>query len=124
MDNIINLHMIGKRLKESREKCKLTQAEVAEILGIHTNSYGNFERGTERPSLTKIIQCSIIFHIQPGDLLNGCAPGLLIQDLPPQESQKKELQELIILLSKYPDDVIHKLYIGLKAVQDDSHKRG
>ena len=64
MDNIINLHMIGKRLKEAREKCNLTQAEVAEILGIHTNSYGNFERGTERPSLTKIIQCSIIFHIQ------------------------------------------------------------
>ena len=57
VDNTINLHLIGIRLKEAREKCNLTQAEVAEILGIHTNSYGNFERGTEKPSLNKIIQC-------------------------------------------------------------------
>ena len=36
MDTIINLHMIGSRLREAREKCHLTQAEMAEKLEIHT----------------------------------------------------------------------------------------
>lgn len=62
LDTIINLHMIGSRLREAREKRHLTQAEMAEKLGIHTNSYGNFERGTERPSLMKIILCCMILY--------------------------------------------------------------
>ena len=122
MDDTINLHVIGMRLKEAREKCKLTQAEVAEILGIHTNSYGNFERGTEKPSLNKIIQCSIIFHIQPDDLLNGCTPDLLLQTLSACNLKRTELQELISLLSKCSPELIHQLYIALSAVQKDSEK--
>lgn len=124
MDDTINLHLIGIRLKEARERCNLTQAEVAEILGIHTNSYGNFERGTEKPSLNKIIQCSIIFHIQPGDLLNGCTPDLLLQTLPAYDTKKTEMQELIALLRKCSPKVIHQLYIGLSAVMKDREEIG
>ena len=36
LDTIINLHMIGSRLREAREKRHLTQAEMAEKLEIHT----------------------------------------------------------------------------------------
>lgn len=120
MQDVINLNLIGKRLKEAREKRHLTQAEVAEALGIHTNSYGNFERGTEKPSLKKIVQCSIILGIQPGDLLNECAPGLQVQTLPHLELERTEIQELLVLINRCSNEQIHHLYIGLRAIQQDS----
>lgn len=124
MDDTINLRLIGKRLQAARKRCHMTQAEVAEKLGIHTNSYGNFERGTEKPSLVKIIQCCVLLRIQPGDLLNGCAPDLQIQKLTQIDLQKGELQELMVLLSQCPEDLIHQLYIGLKAIRKDSQDHG
>lgn len=123
LDDTINLHMIGMKLREAREKRHLTQAEVAEMLGIHTNSYGNFERGTERPSLIKIIQCSIILGIQPGDLLNDCAPGLQKQALPSGEFKNREMQDLVILLNHCPNEMIHQIYIALQAIQDENAQK-
>ena len=123
MDTIINLHMIGSRLREAREKRHLTQAEMAEKLGIHTNSYGNFERGTERPSLMKIIQFCTILNIQPGDLLNGCAPGLQEQALPEMNFRHTEMQELVILLNKCSSEMVHQIYIALKAIQEENAQK-
>ncbi len=120
MDDTINLHMIGLRLKDARERRQLTQAEAAGMLSIHTNSYGNFERGTERPSLLKIIQCSIILGIQPGDLLNDCAPGLQKQSLPALEFKSTEMQELVVLLNQCPNEMIHQIYIALQAIQEEN----
>ena len=121
MDDTINLRIVGMRLKEAREARHLTQAEVAEMLGIHTNSYGNFERGTERPSLVKIVQCSTILGIQPGDLLNGYAPNLQKQVLPTLEFKDNEMQELVILLNQCPNEMIHQIYVALKAIQEEKH---
>ena len=123
MDTIINLHMIGSRLREAREKRHLTQAEMAEKLGIHTNSYGNFEGGTERPSLMKIIQRCTILNIQPGDLLNGCAPGLQEQTLPEINFRHTEMQELVILLNKCSSEMVHQIYIALKAIQEENAQK-
>lgn len=120
MDNTINLSIIGTRLKRAREKCKYTQAEVAEQLGIHTNSYGNFERGTERPSLIKIVQCCIIFGIQPGEILDNCSPSLQLQSLSNMKIEKAEMQELICLLNQCSSEMIHHLYIGIKAIQEET----
>ena len=36
---------IGKKLKEAREKKGLTQAQVAEKVGVHVNYFARIERG-------------------------------------------------------------------------------
>ncbi len=41
---------LGEQLKEARLKVKLTQAEVANLAGIHVNYYARCERGKENPS--------------------------------------------------------------------------
>lgn len=40
-----------KNLKALRKTKKLTQAEVAEELGIETNTYSRYENGTRSPSI-------------------------------------------------------------------------
>lgn len=50
---------IANRIKEARERKGLTQAEVAKLAGLDSNSYAKIERGESSPkgiSLTKIIK--------------------------------------------------------------------
>ncbi len=57
-NNTINKKAFGKRLKEAREKCGLTQAELAEEIGVSQNFLGDIERGIKLPSLNKLISLS------------------------------------------------------------------
>ena len=41
------LEQMGNRLRKCRQKQKLTQAQVAERLGIPTNNYGRVENGKQ-----------------------------------------------------------------------------
>ncbi|MFS7242291.1 helix-turn-helix domain-containing protein [Serratia proteamaculans] len=40
---------LGARLREERNRLGLTQAELAEIVGIHKNSQGNYENDVKSP---------------------------------------------------------------------------
>ncbi len=60
---------IGKRLRESREEKKLTQADVAEKAGISTSYYARIERGEEQPSLPTIKTLVGILKVKAGDIL-------------------------------------------------------
>ncbi len=119
MDSAVNYRYIGQRLKEARKKRHLTQAAVAEQLGIHPNSYGNFERAAENISLSMLLRCCTVLDIRPGDLLNDCTPDLQKQYLSPIALQNAEMQELLILLNQCTDPMIHQLLVGLRAIQQD-----
>lgn len=47
---------IGNKLKRSRQKLGLNQAEVAEKVGINANYYARIERGVVNPSLKTLQQ--------------------------------------------------------------------
>ncbi len=119
MDSAVNYRYIGQRLKEARKRRHLTQAAVAEQLGIHPNSYGNFERAAENISLSMLIRCCTVLGISPGDLLNNCTPDLQKQYLSATALQNAEMHELLILLNQCPDTMIHQLLVGVRAVQQD-----
>ncbi len=119
MDSAVNYRYIGQRLKEARKRRHLTQAAVAEQLGIHPNSYGNFERAAENISLSMLIRCCTVLGISPGDLLNNCTPDLQKQYLSATALQNAEMHELLILLNQCPATMIHQLLVGVRAVQHD-----
>lgn len=50
------------KLKELRLSKKLTQQEVANLLGITQRAYQNYERGRRTPSLKTAIELSKIFN--------------------------------------------------------------
>jgi transcriptional regulator with XRE-family HTH domain len=47
---------LGARIRELREAAGLSQAELAERLGIAQNSLSNWERGNRQPSFADIVR--------------------------------------------------------------------
>ncbi|MCF0177287.1 MAG: helix-turn-helix transcriptional regulator [Bacteroidales bacterium] len=50
------LRMLGKRFRDYRMRCNLTQKEVAELTGLNYNTVGGFENGSNKNiSVTTLI---------------------------------------------------------------------
>lgn len=54
----INKKALGLKIKEARNSLNLTQAELAEQLGVSQNFLGDIERGIKLPGLPKLIEIS------------------------------------------------------------------
>ena len=59
---------IGKRIREYREKAKITQESLAESLGLSVTSVSNIERGINYPTLENFIRIAQFIGIS-SDLL-------------------------------------------------------
>lgn len=55
------LESIGKKLREARDKCALTQAQVAKYLGINRNELSYFETGKREISITLLDKLANIY---------------------------------------------------------------
>lgn len=87
------MHMLPERLRKLRKKYNMTQAELAERLGVSASTVSSYERDTTDPSVAVIIKLSVIFDVQCDYLLGlnnhnfVCVDGLssknvaLIQDM-------------------------------------------
>ena len=62
---------IGERIKETRLKKGITQKELAETLGIATNSLSRYEIGERRPNLEMIDKIAVALGVEPLELLYG-----------------------------------------------------
>jgi transcriptional regulator with XRE-family HTH domain len=62
---------IGQRLYDERMKLKLTQIQIAEILGISSQWYGKVERGFSRPSIEMLNTLYEKFNIDLTQLITG-----------------------------------------------------
>jgi len=61
--------MIGKKIKEFRNKCKMTQKELADILYVTPQAVSRWENGIVEPSLSAVVEMAKIFHVNTDDLL-------------------------------------------------------
>ncbi len=60
---------LGKRIRRHREDRGMTQAAVAEAVGIEPDTIGRLERGLRLPSLAVLAKLADVFKIAPVDLL-------------------------------------------------------
>lgn len=61
---------VGKTLKNARKSLRLTQAEVADKVGISSNYYSMIERGEKENPGTKIMKAiAKVLKLQPSDVL-------------------------------------------------------
>lgn len=63
---------IADRLRQARGR--MTQGEVAKVLGIHTNTIGKYERGERSPDANYLISFCLEFNLNPNWLLFGIEP--------------------------------------------------
>ena len=69
--NIIDYRILGRRMKDARERLGKTQCEVANELNIIVSTYGKFERGALKPNLERLIAICTVLHISVQDSLRG-----------------------------------------------------
>lgn len=60
---------LGKRIKEARNRQKITQAKLAELCNISHNHLACIEIGKTHPSLPLLIDLCNILHVSPTELL-------------------------------------------------------
>ena len=61
--------MQRNRMRDLREDAELSQAELAEALGIAQTTYSGYERGFREPSLGMLCQIADFFHTSTDYLL-------------------------------------------------------
>lgn len=60
---------IGQKIRELRKQSKMTQLQLAEVIGVSLMSIRNYESGKYRPSLKKAKRISELFSIPFDDVL-------------------------------------------------------
>lgn len=60
---------IGRAAREARTQLHLTQAEVADALGMAPEVYGRIERGEFMPSVITLVNVATVLRVTPDQLL-------------------------------------------------------
>lgn len=82
MNSPQQLREIGLRLRERRKELHLTQAKMAEKIGMSTNYYGQIERGKKGLSIERLILCHNKLAIDLNYLITGKREaGVKLDDL-------------------------------------------
>jgi transcriptional regulator with XRE-family HTH domain len=61
--------IFGARVREEREKRKITQAELAKKIGIHQPDLGDIEKGRHAVTLATVERVADVFSLPPAELL-------------------------------------------------------
>lgn len=61
--------MLGKKMKKYREEKKMTQVEVAEILGVKPATISKYEAGTLEPNIESLKKLAELFGVSVDELL-------------------------------------------------------
>lgn len=96
--------VLGDAAREARQKQALTQADVAERIGVATEVYGRLERGLLMPSVPTLRRLCVALQLSADALLGlGSAQSPAWADSPPpaepDEPQMRRLQRHLRKLS-------------------------
>lgn len=136
-----NMKINGK-VKELRKKKGLTQARVAELLGMKTSSYSQMERMGNIP-VQRILNLAAIFDVDPLEILNaGKNSALNVQTddnnmavlnqplakIDQDDTEKFILtnreKNAIIMLHNMKASDREKIYAMIKELHDKKYKKG
>lgn len=98
------MRSIGKAISKYRQAVGLTQAELAEILGIGNHAISRMERGTTVPTVLRLIELSDIFRCDIADLVTDVSNRSIDQaralDKLLSQFNDAERAELVAILEK------------------------
>lgn len=61
----------GKRIQQLRKERKMTQEDLADLIGVDRSYMGFVERGERNPTLDKIIKIAKSFKVNLSELFAG-----------------------------------------------------
>ena len=69
------MRSFARRLKALREARKITQKDLAEMLGVQVTLVSRYERGLTVPSSSTVVHLARIFQVSTDELLTGSTKG-------------------------------------------------
>ena len=96
---------LGEALREARLKAELTQADVADRVGVATEVYGRMERGNLTPSVPNLRKLCMVLRVDAsaafGLEASEAAAWLKESEPPPEESP--QMRRLLRILRQLDD---------------------
>lgn len=92
--------MIGKRIRETREKNGLTQSALAKKLGISRSAVNAWELGVSVPSAQYLVELSRLFKVST-DYLLGLISSELVDISDFDDEEKRMIYSLLEYFRKY-----------------------
>ena len=80
---MFDTRQIGAKITKLRKSAGITQAELAEQLGISFQAVSNWERGISMPDIAKLGELSALFHVSIDEILANPNAGA-VSDQPQQ----------------------------------------
>jgi len=88
----MNQKKIGQFLKELRKEKGITQAQLAEILGVANRSVSRWENGVNMPDFSLLIEIAKFYDVEIGELLDGERKN---------ENMDKKTEETLVKIADY-----------------------
>lgn len=113
MADVALMETIGKNVKKYREKAHLTQAELAEFVGVENAFISRVERGQKLMKLKTLLALADALHVSADLLLY-------------QESQNAQIQTLALMLEgqspEFVDGIIELVRICIATFDSKEDK--
>lgn len=111
---MIDYGALGRRIKETRKKKKLTQMQLAELAGMEPNNLSHIERGLSKGSVQSLVNIATSLGITLDSLLADSLPeernfylGEISRELQSCSSQELRVVEATV---KSLVESLHKQY--------------
>jgi len=103
----------NERLAQLRKHNLLSQGELAERAGVHTNVIGRYERGVAKPSIEQLLKIADALDVSL-DYLTGkvdqpIEPKLMQQMVSLQQLPPKEKEHILFALEALVRDTVTRL---------------
>lgn len=112
--------MLNERLRKIRLEHKLTQQNIADVLGIDRTTYTVYETGVTTPSPATLVKLSQIYNVTVGYLMG-------VEDNHPELRRETPMSKEQRVLSEDPIALLRKnekeLLMYFRVLPDDEKKR-
>ncbi len=97
--------LLGEVLREARLKAELTQADVAERVGVATEVYGRIERGNLTPSVPSLRRLCVALRVDANAVLGFQAgeAAAWLKESGPTPEESPQLRRLLRILRQLDD---------------------
>lgn len=116
--------MFRIRLKQLREAAGLSQAALAEILGVAQSTVGMWENGKNNPTRAKLIQLANTFNVST-DYLIGLTDEAAIKKAPDDGGQRMDRirEQIVMALGQVDDHEAAMVYGYIQALKENRKDR-
>ena len=115
---------LGEVLREARLKAELTQADVAERVGVATEVYGRIERGNLTPSVPSLRRLCVALRVDANAVLNlnNHEAATWLQAPAPTPEESPQMRRLLRTLRQLDDKQLSAVgYMARSLVSPEAH---